>query len=59
MVLAPKQHKIKKGDTLELIANKFKIQKWEAIWTDDKNAKLKAKRKLPQNISAGDIIVIK
>lgn len=58
MAQAMKVHKVKKGDTLEAIAKKFKVKKWEVIWNSPENAKLKSKRKLPRQISAGDAVVI-
>lgn len=58
MTVAQKTHKVRKGDTLEIIAKKFKIRKWEDIWNNPKNAKLKSKRKLPRQIEPGDTVVI-
>jgi hypothetical protein len=58
MAQAMKVHKVKKGDTLEAIAKKFKVKKWEVIWNCPENAKLKSKRKLPRQITVGDAVVI-
>lgn len=58
MAQAQKVHKVKKGDTLEAIAKKFKVKKWEVIWNSPENAKLKSKRKQPRQITAGDAVVI-
>lgn len=58
MAQALKVHKVKKGDTLEAIAKKFKVKKWEVLWDSPENAKLKSKRKQPRQIAVGDAVVI-
>ncbi|GMG84646.1 hypothetical protein LNKW23_38620 [Paralimibaculum aggregatum] len=51
-------HKVAKGDTLIGIAKKYKHKSWKTIWNDPKNKGVRSKRKEPDLIRAGDILVI-
>lgn len=53
-----KIHIVKKGETLEKISKSYNHKKWEDIWNDPANKKLKSSRKRPNNIESGDKIVI-
>lgn len=53
-----KSHKIAKGDTLVKLAKAHKIRKWQTIWEDPANRKLKSKRKKPESLAPGDVVVI-
>ena len=58
MAAKDRTHKVAKGDTLIGIAKKYKHKSWKTIWNDPKNKGVKAKRKEPDLIRAGDILVI-
>ena len=47
-----------KGDYLSLIAKRFGITDWRAIYYDPANAAFRAKRPDPNRIFAGDIVMI-
>ena len=51
-------YKWKKGDTLDGLAKKHKHRKGEDIWTSQDNLALRKKRKKPEQIQAGDVVVI-
>lgn len=51
-------HTVKKGDTLEKIAKKYGIAKYQTIYDDPANAKLKKARPNADEIQPGDKVVI-
>ena len=53
-----RQHKVKKGETLTKIAKLWSHSKWQDIWTDAANAKLRKKRGAPDSIEPGDLLHI-
>ena len=54
----PKNHKVKQGDCLSSIAKKNGFPDYKVIWDDGANAELKEKRKNPNMLFPGDIVVI-
>ena len=54
----PKKHKVKSGETLSVIAKKYKIKDWKTIWEAPENKDLAKKRKKPESIQAGDTVMI-
>lgn len=51
-------HVVKKGETLDGIARKYRIASWKLIWGHKDNAKLKSKRGKPELIQPGDSFVL-
>lgn len=54
----PSQHKVKQGEHLHLIAQKYGFGDFHAIWDHPDNAKLKNIRKSPHVLLPGDIVQI-
>jgi N-acetylmuramoyl-L-alanine amidase len=54
----PKNHKVKQGDCLSSIAKKYGFPDYKVIWDDGANAELKQKRKNPNLLFPGDIVVV-
>ncbi len=54
----PKNHKVKQGDCLSSIAKKYGYPDYKVIWNDGANAELKQKRKNPNMLFPGDLVVI-
>ena len=54
----PKNHKVKQGDCLSSVAKKYGFPDYKVIWDDGANAQLKEKRKNPNMLFPGDMIVI-
>jgi N-acetylmuramoyl-L-alanine amidase len=54
----PQTYVVKQGDFLAAIAQKFGFPKYETIWNDPRNAKLKQRRKSPAILFPGDILII-
>ncbi|MCH2164030.1 MAG: LysM peptidoglycan-binding domain-containing protein [Marinovum sp.] len=52
------RYKVKKGDTLTFIAKAHKHAKWQTIWNAPENKGVVSKRKKPENIEPGDLLVI-
>lgn len=50
-------HTVLKGEHLSLIAKKYGIQ-WEKIWDDAGNSDLRTRRKTPNILHPGDVLVI-
>ena len=55
---ASKRHKLKPGENLSRIASKHGLKNWKGIWDAKGNSKLKSKRKKPELLQPGDILVI-
>lgn len=55
---AMSEHKVKKGETLSEIAKKHKIKDWKKLWEAKENKALVKKRKEPQLIQPGDVVII-
>ncbi len=51
-------HKVKKGEKLIGIAKKYKHKNWKTIWNAPENKKLVSKRKKPEQIQPGDVLII-
>lgn len=51
-------HKVKRGETLITISKKWGISKWQDVWNDPENSKLKSNRGKPEAIDTGDVIFI-
>lgn len=51
-------HKVARGDNLTKIAKKYNHKKWQTIWNAPENKKIVSKRKVPEKIEPGDLIVI-
>ena len=47
-----------KGDRLERIAQKYKLKSWKPIWNHVNNRAIVKKRKKPENLQPGDVLVI-
>lgn len=54
----PTQHKVKKGETLLSIARHYGLLP-ETVWNDPSNAELRRKRKDPDVVQAGDVVVVR
>ncbi len=54
----PIDHKVEPGDCISSIAHKYGMVP-DTIWNDPANAELKSKRKTPNVLMAGDIVIIK
>lgn len=54
----PKQHTVQKGETLSKIAKQYQINDWRMLYNHPDNAPLREKRKNPNIIHPGDIVVI-
>lgn len=52
------KHKVTKSDKVIQIAKKYGHKDWKVIWKDPKNKPLVKKRKDPERIQPGDIVVI-
>ncbi len=53
-----KEHVIKSGEYLALLAIRFGFRDYRSIWNDPANAELKKKRTNPQSLAPGDIVRI-
>ncbi|MFN3973379.1 MAG: hypothetical protein ACK4L4_18835 [Gemmobacter sp.] len=53
-----KKHKIAKNEKLDAVIKKYGHKDWKIIWKDKANAALVSKRKEPENLQPGDIVVI-
>lgn len=53
-----KKHKVKQGEWLARIARQYKFRDWRIIWLHDSNKELREKRKNPDILYPGDIIII-
>ena len=51
-------HKVAKGDTLEGIAKRYGQRDWRAIWNALPNKGIVSKRRKPESIQPGDLLVI-
>ncbi len=49
-------YKLKKNDTLDALASKYKYKNWKQIWMAKENAKLRKKRSKPEQLQAGDMV---
>lgn len=54
----PIDHKVEPGDCISSIAHKYGMVP-DTIWNDPANAELKSKRKTPNVLMAGDIVIIR
>jgi N-acetylmuramoyl-L-alanine amidase len=54
----PRNHTVKQGDCLSSIAKKYGFPDYKVIWDDGSNAQLKQKRKDPNILFPGDVVVI-
>jgi hypothetical protein len=54
----PQNYKVKQGDCLSSIAKTYGFPDYKVIWDDGANAELKQKRKNPNILFPGDIVVI-
>lgn len=54
----PVAHKVTKSDKVIQIAKKYGHKDWKIIWKDPKNKPLVKKRKDPEGIQPGDVVVI-
>jgi len=53
-----KKHKIAKNEKLDAVIKKYGHKDWKIIWKDKANAPLVSKRKEPENLQPGDVVVI-
>jgi hypothetical protein len=51
-------HKVNKGESLRVIAKKYGHNDWKTIWKAPENRTIVSKRSKPENIAAGDMLVI-
>jgi peptidoglycan hydrolase-like protein with peptidoglycan-binding domain len=56
--MAGTTYKVKQGDTIVRIADAHDFRSWEAIWNDEKNAALRAKRPSPHVLAPDDELYI-
>ncbi|MBL4918714.1 hypothetical protein [Szabonella alba] len=53
-----KKHKIGKNEKLDSVIKKYGHKDWKIIWKDKANASLVSKRKEPENLQPGDVVII-
>lgn len=53
-----KQHKVKKGENLTVIAKKYHHKDWKPIWDAPENKQIAKSRGAPEKIQPGDVLVI-
>ncbi len=56
MANSKRNYKLKKNDTLDALARKFKYKGWKQIWLAKENAALRKKRGKPEKLQVGDIV---
>jgi LysM repeat protein len=54
----PTNYKVEQGDYLSRIARKYGFADYNVIWNDPRNAQLKQKRKSPNVLFPGDVLII-
>jgi hypothetical protein len=56
--MTTRDHVVKRGEYMALIANRNGFRDYRSIWNDSANAELKKKRTNPQSLAPGDIVKI-